>query len=196
MPQSSLLPTPGRYMLMALGLIVAIIAADQYSKWRMMEDVLRMEGVPLPFGEWLTTRQPVSFFLDQRETFRAVTVTSFFNLVVVWNQGISFGLFNNPGTETSMPLVLIGLSLVISLGMLIWLMVARSRVQALALAFIVGGALGNVIDRLRFGAVFDFLDFHVSGHHWPAFNVADSFVVIGGILLAVYIAFLEKSETE
>jgi signal peptidase II len=60
---------------------------------------------------------------------------------------------------------------------------AETRLAALSLAAIIGGALGNVIDRVRFGAVVDFLDFHVLGYHWPAFNVADSAITVGAAIL-------------
>jgi signal peptidase II len=65
----------------------------------------------------------------------------------------------------------------------VWLYKAETRVTALALGLIIGGALGNVIDRVQFGAVVDFLDFHMMGYHWPAFNVADSGICIGAAML-------------
>jgi signal peptidase II len=64
-----------------------------------------------------------------------------------------------------------------------WLIDAKTQFQRLCYILVIGGALGNIIDRLRFGAVMDFLDVHVAGYHWPAFNVADSAVVIGITML-------------
>ncbi len=69
--------------------------------------------------------------------------------------------------------------------MLVWLFRTRRVLPALALGLIVGGALGNVIDRLRLGAVFDFIDVHLAGYHWPAFNLADSALSIGVVLLII-----------
>ena len=83
-----------------------------------------------------------------------------------------------------MPLVFIALSLAISLGMFFWLAVNTQKVVSIALGLIIGGALGNVIDRVRFNAVADFIDFHYQAYHYPAFNVADSCIVVGaGILM-------------
>lgn len=106
-----------------------------------------------------------------------VPVTPFFNLVMVWNHGISFGLFRQ--SHDMGPYILASLSFVISLFFAVWLFRARTLPLALALGAVIGGALGNAVDRLRHGAVVDFLDFHAFGWHWPAFNFADSFIVLG-----------------
>jgi len=110
----------------------------------------------------------------------AIAVTGFFNLVHVFNPGVSFGLLPNIG-----PFILSGFALVVSAILAVWLARAETRLMATALGLTIGGAIGNVIDRLRFGAVFDFLDFHVLGWHWPAFNLADAAISIGvaGLLL-------------
>ena len=112
----------------------------------------------------------------------SVVVTSFFNLVLVMNPGASFSFLADAGGWQRWLFVI--LALVISA----WLVVlirhhARERLMPAALALVLGGALGNVVDRLRFGAVVDFLDFHFAGWHWPAFNVADSAITVGVILL-------------
>lgn len=103
-------------------------------------------------------------------------ILPFFNLVHVWNRGISFGLFNH---DHSGAWLLAGLALVITAVFLVWLWRVEQRGLALAIGAVIGGALGNVIDRVRFQAVVDFLDFHAFGWHYPAFNVADSAVVLG-----------------
>lgn len=110
-----------------------------------------------------------------------IEVTSFFNLVMVWNYGVSFGMLAKPGSD--MVYFLIAIALLISGGLLIWLRNVAKRSEAIAIGLIVGGALGNVVDRVRFGAVADFFDFHVSGWHYPAFNIADSAIFIGVLLL-------------
>ena len=72
-----------------------------------------------------------------------------------------------------------------------WLYRAESRILAVAIGMVLGGAIGNLIDRARFGAVVDFLDFHALGHHWPAFNVADSAITVG-VALLLYDSLFEK----
>lgn len=112
---------------------------------------------------------------------RVIQVTPFFNLVVVWNRGISFGIFDSGAAW--MPVVLSVLALIITVALVIWLRRTDRRLTAIAIGLVIGGALGNVIDRVRFGAVLDFLDFHAFGWHWPAFNVADSAITIGVVLI-------------
>lgn len=115
------------------------------------------------------------------ESPRAITVTPFFNIVQTWNRGISFGIFNNEGNFNALILSLLALAIVAYL--LHWLWGAETRLMGLALGLIIGGALGNVIDRAMYRAVFDFLDVHVAGYHWPAFNGADSFITVGALAL-------------
>ncbi|MBL8805283.1 MAG: signal peptidase II [Rhodospirillales bacterium] len=116
------------------------------------------------------------------EGFRpSVRVLPFFNLVVVWNYGVSFGMFNTGSSSSAY--LFAGLALAIVLGLVWWMRNAENLTVAVALGLVVGGAIGNVVDRLRFGAVFDFFDFHVAGWHWPAFNVADSGITIGVAIL-------------
>ena len=105
-------------------------------------------------------------------------VTPFFDLVLVWNQGVSFGLLNGAGGSS--PWWLIGLAGAIAALLIAWLWRETRALPQAALWLVLGGALGNVTDRLRFGAVVDFLDFHLGGLHWPAFNVADSAIVDRG----------------
>ncbi len=112
-----------------------------------------------------------------------ISVTSFFNLVSAWNKGVGFSLLTL--TLPSGPYILSALALAISTGLLIWLLRTQRNLPALALGLVIGGALGNVIDRLRQGAVFDFVDVHIGGYHWPAFNLADSALSIGVVLLVI-----------
>lgn len=111
----------------------------------------------------------------------AVEVTPFFNLVLVWNRGVSFGFLGGAGAAA--PWLLAALALSISALLAVWLRRERRALPRLALWLVLAGALGNVVDRARFGAVVDFLDFHAAGYHWPAFNVADSAIVVGAGLL-------------
>ncbi len=99
-----------------------------------------------------------------------------FNLSVVWNRGVSFGLFASDSPYTAW--LLSALAVLVSIGLGVWLRRAESRVTALALGAVIGGALGNVVDRFRWGAVFDFID--VSGLYFPfVFNVADAAISLG-----------------
>ncbi|MBT4989442.1 MAG: signal peptidase II [Rickettsiales bacterium] len=111
---------------------------------------------------------------------RQVEILPIFNFVMVWNRGISFGMLNN---IPNAPLVLTIIAFLIVLFLLRWLLTTESKYIAISLTFIISGAFGNIIDRVINGAVADFLDFHIAGYHWPAFNLADSFVTIGAILL-------------
>jgi signal peptidase II len=109
-------------------------------------------------------------------------VTSFFNLVLVMNPGASFSFLAGAGGWQKW------LFSALALAVSVWLIVlirrhAQERLRPAAFSLILGGALGNLIDRLRFGAVVDFLDFHFAGWHWPAFNVADAAITLGVVLL-------------
>ena len=111
---------------------------------------------------------------------RIIEVTSFFNFVPVWNSGVSFGLFGDSGTSRW---ILVGLALVIIVVLFFWLVRAGGGIVVFALTLVVGGALGNVVDRIVYGAVIDFVDIHWFGFHWPVFNVADTTIVVGTALL-------------
>lgn len=157
--------------IIGFALILDIIILDQISKWGVLEYILKPLAAPqaqsLGLIEWITTKP-----------LRLPTVSTellpFFNLTMVWNQGVSFGLF-----QSGDPTPLIAMAVIISIFFGIWLARSQTWLQAISLAMIIGGALGNVVDRLRFGAVADFLDFHISGWHYPAFNIADSCITLG-----------------
>jgi signal peptidase II len=112
---------------------------------------------------------------------RAIEVAPFFNLALGFNTGVSFGMFRDLFLER--PLLLAGIKLIIVAGLLVWAMRTKSRLETMSLGLIAGGATGNVVDRLRQGAVTDFLDFHIGGWHWPTFNMADVTIFIGVFLL-------------
>lgn len=112
-----------------------------------------------------------------------IPVTGIFDLVLVYNRGVSFGLLG--GAPSWATAALIAFALLLSMALCIWMWRADSLLLGTALGFVVGGALGNVIDRFLHGAVVDFLDFHAAGYHWPAFNVADSAITIGVVILII-----------
>ena len=141
-----------------IGLAVAVLlfAADQASKWWILEvsRLPELRTVPVlelgPFG------------LD---------------LSMVWNRGVTFGLLSGDGPWNHLILALVAAG--IALFLLRWLARAETRMVAVALGAVIGGAVGNVVDRLRFGAVVDFVDAHAWGWHWYVFNIADAGIVCG-----------------
>jgi signal peptidase II len=112
----------------------------------------------------------------------SVEVTPFFNLVLVHNRGAAFSFLSNAGGWQRELFIFIALAAAAWISWLLRRHAGETRF-ALALALILGGAIGNVIDRVLHGAVVDFLDFHALGWHWPAFNVADSGISVGAVLL-------------
>ena len=146
-------------------IILAIILLDQLSKGALI--YLITGHVPAFVPAWQLI--PVPYLMAH--------VTDFFNIVFTWNPGTSFSLFRALGEAA--PVVIIILTAFV-IGIIGYYMVRRAQsYERLPLAFIIGGALGNLTDRVRFGAVVDFLDFHIGGYHWPAFNVADIFICVG-----------------
>ena len=137
-----------------LGPAISVVVLDQLSKYLVLEH----------FGE--------QGCADHREI-----VTGFFDLVLTCNRGMSFGLFN-AGPGLSVPLFSVAAVVIVAV-LLFWLSRVRSDLLSSAIGLIIGGAIGNVIDRLRFGGVIDFLYFHLGSWYWPAFNIADSAICVG-----------------
>ena len=137
-------------------LSAAIVAADQLTKWLVLG--------------YFENRYP------------RVELTGFFNLVLVFNKGAAFSLFAQAAGWQTPLLAAFALAAAVIVSVLIVRNPGRGLLR-LGLALILGGALGNLIDRVRFGHVVDFLDFHALGWHWPAFNVADSAISVGAVIL-------------
>jgi len=140
----------------------AILVLDQLSKWWIVAAVMRPP--------------------------RVIEIMPFLNLAMVWNRGVTFGLLGTGGE--AMRWALVALSLAIVAVLAVWLARTAQAGLAAALGAVIGGALGNVMDRLIHGAVADFLDFHAFGWHWPAFNLADAAIVcgIGWLILGAFFA--------
>lgn len=118
-------------------------------------------------------------------------IPGFFNLVFYMNQGAAFGILNEGGMARKLFLIGTSLAALAIVAVLVWQ--SRSRLTTFALSLIAGGAVGNLIDRARFGFVVDFLDFYLSTRHWPAFNVADSAITVGvGLTIIIYFFSNEK----
>ena len=149
-------------MSLKLGLPVAgvILVADQISMWWVL-NVLRLPEI----GQWK--------LLDLGG--------AGFDFTMVWNRGVTFGLL--AGEALWHRLVLAGLALAVAAFLVHWIARAENRLTTLALGGIVGGAVGNVIDRVRFGAVVDFADAWIGDYHWYVFNLADAAIVIGVLAL-------------
>ncbi|MDP1670801.1 MAG: signal peptidase II [Alphaproteobacteria bacterium] len=112
-----------------------------------------------------------------------IPILPFLDLTMVWNRGVSFGMLQTDSGYGRA--ALIGFTLAISIAVLVWLWRNHDILNATALGGILGGALGNIYDRLVYGAVADFFDFHVLGYHWYVFNVADAGISVGVILLLI-----------
>lgn len=162
-------------------IMLLVIVLDQISKGALLYMILG--GVPV--GGAAFQLVPYPYLMSH--------VTDFFNLVFTWNPGTSFSLFRALGE--SAPLAIITLTGAI-IGFLGYQLFAKknTKLEMVALAMITGGALGNLIDRMRFGAVIDFLDFHVGGLHWPAFNVADICISIGVCLFVLSLIINKKGK--
>jgi lipoprotein signal peptidase len=144
--------------LLGLTAAIVVIAADQASKWWVI-DVIHLPDV----GQ--------------------IVLLPVLNLTMVWNRGVTFGLLTGFGQWSYLLLTAVALAVVAALGM--WLRRAESRLVATALGAIVGGALSNVIDRLRFGAVVDFIHAHLGQWSWYVFNLADAAIVCGVAALVI-----------
>lgn len=124
-------------------------------------------------------------------------IGGFFNLVHVRNRGMAFGLMNRPDADISL-YFLIAVTIIAVLLIIIWSFRLKhdERGLLLGLSLILGGAVGNLIDRIRLREVIDFLDVYIGSYHWPAFNIADSAITIGAIWIAVYIIFFSRPDAE
>lgn len=146
--------------LKAYGTGLAVVALDRLTKWL------------------IETR--VSFL----DTFKVIP--GFFDIVRSENRGVAFGLFNDSTSEwRTTLLVLLSVAAVIGVSIVLWRPDRLDRLSRWGFALILGGAAGNVVDRILFGRVTDFLLFYIRDYQWPAFNVADSAIVVGSGLLAL-----------
>jgi signal peptidase II len=145
-------------MWLGLGVAAAIAVADQLTKlWVLHFFAARAEGPPI------------------------FTIAPFFNLVLTGNRGMSFGLFNNDAAANIV--IFTAVASLIIVVLLAWLHRANGLQLKIGIGFVIGGAIGNVADRISRGAVVDFLDFHLGDWHWFAFNLADAAICLGVLAL-------------
>lgn len=123
-------------------------------------------------------------------------IQGFFDLVHVRNRGMAFGIMNDSPSDSGMWLLL-AMSFVAIALLLVWFfrMKEEGVLFTLSLSLILGGAVGNIIDRLRFGEVVDFLDVYVGAYHWPAFNVADAAITVGTFMIAATLLFARPAQS-
>ena len=140
-----------------LFLALLVLIADQISKW------------------WAQMSLPMA---------QAIKVTDFLNWFLIYNPGAAFSFLSQAGGWQRWFFTIIG---IVAAAVIIWLLQknTQDRPFCIALALILGGAIGNVLDRLLYGAVVDFIDVHYHGWHWPAFNLADSAISIGATLIVI-----------
>jgi signal peptidase II len=155
-------------MLKWLNLSALVIVLDQLTKWLMVN--------------WLELHQTVE-------------VLPFFNFTLAHNYGAAFSFLASAGGWQRW--FFVALAVIISIALTVWLkrLPTNARLEAASLALILGGAIGNVIDRLIYGYVIDFLDVFYGSYHWPAFNIADSAICIGAVLL-ILDSFRNKTEPQ
>lgn len=165
-----------KYITIAL----AVIVADVFSKGVLLYMV--SGHVPVVGTAWELV--PYPYFITH--------VTNFFNIVFTWNPGTAFSLFRNIGEFAPLIIILLTAFVIGFLGH--YMFMRAENAERMPLALICGGAFGNLIDRIRFGAVIDFLDFHVGAWHYPSFNVADICICVGVGLYALnwYVAYKRR----
>ena len=151
-----------------LGCAAIVIAIDQLSKWLILTEIMNPP--------------------------RVIEITGFLNLVLVSNKGVSFGLFSSDAVWAQPALA--SFAALVSILLVFWMRQAQHCFSAIFLGLVVGGALGNAIDRLLHEAVVDFLDFHVAGYHWPVFNIADSAITVGVIFIISEGLFADRKKTK
>jgi signal peptidase II len=151
----------------------SVVLLDQVSKWLVAQKIALYDGVDV--------------------------VPGFFRLTHVQNQGAAFGLFSNSTSQWKVAvLILFSVAALAVVSALLWKNGNAMNATAIALSLVFGGALGNLWDRVSSGRVIDFLDIYYGSHHWPAFNVADSAIVVGAVLLLseIFLAPQEEKAAE
>ncbi len=156
---------------------------------------------PFPFGLIIAA---ATTFIDQAQKLyclkvlgmvegQRIAITSFFDIWLVWNHGISYGLFQQ-NTELGR-WGLVAFKIIASIALLVWLWQAVNKLTAIALGLIIGGAIGNAIDRASYGAVADFFHLHYGGISWYVFNIADCAIVVG-VMVLLYEAWIAPNSAK
>jgi signal peptidase II len=147
----------------------AVVALDHFTKWLVVRNIALNNSVEV--------------------------IPGMFSLTHGQNPGAAFNLFaNSPSPWKLVMLILFSVAALAVVSALLWKIGNSMSTNAIALSLVFGGALGNLWDRVANGRVIDFLDFYVGSHHWPAFNVADSAIVVGALLLLIKIFLAPQAE--
>ena len=154
-----------------------------------------------PLSKWLSI-SAIIIILDQIskqmversfELYESIEVMPFFNLTLAYNEGAAFSFLSDAGGWQRWFFLIF--TTIISTVIFFWLKKSEDKIESLALSLVLGGAIGNLIDRLLFGHVIDFLDVYYETHHWPTFNVADM-AIVGGVMLLVLTIFKTPAEKD
>ncbi len=150
-----------------------VLRGDRVLNWRLIGSGLAVVTLAL---DALSKAVVLEHFTDGPP----VALTTFLNISLTFNRGMSYGIFNRGQVP---PWLWFAVAVALSLGLGVWLWRSQGRLIPIALGLIVGGALGNAVDRLTYGAVVDFLDVHALGWHFWTFNIADAAISLGAVLL-------------
>ena len=157
-----------RYARHWLLLSVVVVVADQFTKWLAQASLIPYQPVP---------------------------VIPMFNLTLAYNTGAAFSMLSDASGWQRWFFVSLAIVVVIVLFSWVWRMRADERLHAISITLILGGAVGNLIDRLLHGYVVDFLDVYYGSYHWPIFNIADSAITVGVVVLIIDMFINQKNET-
>lgn len=161
-------------------IILSLLFLDFFSKLF----ILYSSGFPIAFYGHYSSLFPTYFKISH--------ILPFFDIILVWNDGVSFSMLSSQSQFNRWFLVIFTSIIVIYIFFL--LLKEKNLINKIAFSFIIAGALGNLFDRIRYGAVIDFLDFYIGTYHWPAFNFADIFICIGVFLLIFFnLSFMKKN---
>ena len=143
--------------------------------------ILCVVGFTTFYLDFLTKNNVLEYFSDKETYF--LEITPYFNIILAYNRGVSFGMLND---TTYSQWFFIAMSCSLVFLMLCWFLASKDLRTVIPLALIIGGAIGNILDRFTHGAVVDFLDFHIGLWHYPAFNIADAAICVGVFILIFF----------
>jgi signal peptidase II len=163
-----------------------------YRKLKALSLAVLIAAAVLFLDQW--TKHIVMDYFDRALLSKELYLTSWFNICLVYNRGVSFGFLQNMHVEGSLALAL--LAIVAAVAFLVWVVCNPQATVSLSAGLIAGGAVGNAVDRLSIGAVVDFIDWHVFEYHWPAFNIADTSICIGVAVVFLHTLIHNKCQSK